>query len=172
MSLSAKFQALTQREKVLFSVLGLAILITGCVYVYPLLFAEKTMGSKVAAPPPVPAKQIGPAATEISTKRDLPIADVKNPFQVPAQYQVRKETTSAPAVHTASGPAIKPVSVVPVLSGIIAGGSVKMAILELGGDSDTVGVGGTFGGYTVASITETQVVLSGPEGRQVLNIGR
>lgn len=171
MNISATFQALSQREKALLGLLGIAVLITACVYIFPLLFPKKTVSSQAVIPPSVPVKQA--VLMEMPANHALPAANVKNPFQVPPQYKVRKETTSAaPAGTTPSGPVPKPVGAIPALSGIIASGSTKMAILELGGNSDTVGVGGTLGGYTVASITDTQVVLSGPDGPLVVNIGR
>jgi len=171
MNLLAKFQAFTQREKLLLAGVGIAVLITGFVYVSPLFLTEQTTSSQVQTLPSA-AKQV--IAVELPVKTDLPASSVKNPFLIPPQYQVRKEIPPAASGSnaTAGPPAQKPVNAIPVLSGIIASGSTKMAILELGGNSDTVGVGSTLGGYTVASITDSQVVLNGPEGRQVLNIGR
>jgi hypothetical protein len=172
MNLLAAFQAFTQREKLLLAGLGLAVLITGFVYVFPLFFPEKTISTQIQTLPTA-AKQV--IAAEMPVKTDLPAASVKNPFLVPPQYQVRKETPNAASGSSATAglPAQKPVNATPpVLSGIMASGSTKMAILELGGSSDTLGIGGTLGGYTVTSITDSQVVLNGPEGRMVLNIGR
>jgi type II secretory pathway component PulC len=166
MSLSDTLQSLTQREKVLGGVLGIVMLATGSMYIFSMLSSEKTMRSQVVMPLPAPARQ---DPTEIPIMKDLQTANIKNPFQVPPQYQVRKETTpSSPG----GVPMPKPVSGIPILCGIIASGPIKMAILELGGNSDTLGIGDTLGGYTIVSITDIQVVLNGPEGRQVLNIGR
>jgi hypothetical protein len=168
MKLPATFQSCSQREKVLLAVLGIAILVTGYIYIFPLLAVAKTESPPVSMPPPAQAKQA--VLAEAPVKSNVPPAKIKNPFQVPAQYRVRQETV--PTENMPGGQVYNPVTYSPVLNGIVTSGSTKMAIIDFGGNSDTLGVGGTIGQYTVAVITDTQVVLNGPEGRQVLNLGR
>lgn len=176
MNLSATLQALTPREKLSLGVLGIVLLIAGGVYVYPLLVYEKTADAPITAPPAaVQPKRAN--VPEAPVQPYIPVVNMKNPFLVPPQYQVRKEA-AAPAASANNPPASgqasaqKPVNIGPVLTGIATSGTMKKAILELDGNSDTYGVGDAIGGYTVTWITDTQVVLNGPAGRQVLNIGR
>jgi hypothetical protein len=166
MTLTEKIQALSPREKGLMAALSAAVMVAVASYVYPLLNSPQPVSTQ--AGPPVPqAKAASPVA--LPSAKTLTVTEVKDPFQVPPQYQVKKEVKQA----SDSGPANQaPASPVPLLNGIMSSGGTKTAILDLAGNSDTVGIGGSIGAYTVDSITDTQVVLTGPEGRRVLNIGR
>lgn len=166
MKLPAAFQSCSQREKTLLAVLGFTVLVAGLIYVISLLAAAKTQSPPVGMTPPARTEEA--ILAEIPVKSNVQAATIKNPFLVPVQYRVRKET--APAGNTPGGQASRPTDYCPVLNGIVSSGSTKMAIIEWGGSSDTVGVGGRIGQYTVAAITDAQVVLNGPEGRQVLNM--
>lgn len=171
MNFSAKLQSLTQREKIFLAVLAIVILITDGMYIFPLAAADNVLDSQ-AITPSAPVKSA--TAVAIAAKQDMPETGMKNPFRVPPQYQAHKETAPATLNSNipAASPASNPVSVIPVVSGIITRGAAKAAIVELDGNSDVWWVDDTISGYTVVAITDTQVVLNGPEGRQVLNIGR
>lgn len=55
------------------------------------------------------------------------------------------------------------------LQGVMLGGGVGIAVLEVEGKSYTVGVGDSAGGYTVAQILQDQVVLR--RGGEVISLG-
>lgn len=168
MNLSPILPFLKQQKKLLLTVLGSAVLVTGCVYTFPRLFAADTAGSEVVAQPPPALKQAA-GMTKMPVKRVVPAANIKNPFQIPAHYQMPKEAAGS---NSPAGSVPNPAAMIPALSGIITRGMVKVAILDLGGNSEILETGGSFGEYTVTSITATQVVLHGPSGRLVLHIGR
>lgn len=169
MNIPASFNALSRREKTLLAVLGTVVTIAVCVAVAPLLTATKMTGLAVEPPP----QAVQETATVTVVRQEPPAGSVKNPFIVPPQYRAPKESPVPVQSGDTSGTATaKPVSRMPVLSGIVVRGTARMAILELGGESETLGVDGSFKGYKVVSIADTQVELDGPSGHEVLKIGR
>jgi len=169
MNILASFSVLSRREKILCAVLGMVVLMAVCAYVFPLLTAKKTASVPVGAP----AQAVQTAAPSVTVVRqELPAANMKNPFLVPPQYRVPKETpVTAPVGNVSVETDAKPLQTVPVLSGIVVSGATRMAILEWGGESETLTVGSSFKGFRVVSISDTQAVLDGPAGRKALNIG-
>ncbi|HBS60037.1 MAG TPA: hypothetical protein DEA44_12295 [Firmicutes bacterium] len=170
MNMPASFHALSRREKTLLGVLGSVVVIAVCVAVFPRLTTTKRTDLPVDSPP----QTVQAPAPVTVVRRELPAGSVKNPFVVPPRYRAFKESVvpgqgggNSPGPTTA-----KPAGRVPVLSGIVVAGTARMAILELDGESETLGVGGSFKGYRVVSIADTQVELDGPAGFKVLEIGR
>lgn len=169
MNIAASFHALSRREKTLLGVLGIVVAIAACVSVFPSLTTTKTTGLPVD-----PSHQAVQASAPVTVVRqEPPVVNVKNPFLVPSQYRVSKGSpVPVQGGNTSGTTTAKPAGRVPVLSGIVFSGTARMAILELDGESETLGIGGSFKGYKVVSIAETQVELDGPEGLKVLKIGR
>lgn len=175
MKLSERLQALTKRERILLVVLGITGVVVVCLYVYPLLMFGKPAISSVSTLPP--AVQTSRVINGVPMQA-VQIDNVKNPFFVPPSYRVRRNSVPAgdSAVRSAGtmddvGQGAKTENKAPVLNGIITNATVKMAIIEVAGNSDTLRVGSSIGGYTVTEITDTQVTVKGREGSMVLSIG-
>lgn len=163
--LAEKFQVLSQREKVLGSILGMAVLIAGLTYVLPFVVSQQPASASVEIPPITPNTASKPVITPAPK---LNMDNLKNPFNIPPVYQVKNKST---ADHAPPGNRLQS-STQPVLHGVISNEKTQMAILEWHGQSETLGVDGSIGEYTVTAIVDNQVMLDGPEGQVVLTLGR
>lgn len=174
MNISASFQALSQREKTLLVILGIVVLMAIGTVAFPLLATKETVRPPVSPP----AQSVQSVAAVRAVQQPTPADNLKNPFFVPPQHRVAKETAvtavsgATPAGSIPGAATAKQVNVQPVLSGIVVRGAARMAIIEIGGESETLEVGGSFKGYRVVSISDNQTVLEGPEGHNILNIRR
>jgi Tfp pilus assembly protein PilP len=169
MECAEKWKALSKRERTLLLAMVAVVGTGGIAYIYPK--PVQLMQSQLIIP--------SQPSTVLSLQPQTPViqvslTNVKDPFQVPPQYQIKPETKVPPVSggngETKSMEDAKPASQSKV-SGIIRGKGVIRAIVELDGNSETVGMGDTVGVYKVESITESTVVLLGKD-RITLGVGR
>lgn len=136
-----------------------------------LIAAEEQKSGEVSSVPnrssPAPPRTVMPRGYQQE-------AVIKDPFAVPKAYQ-KPAIPAGSAVNTPHQNAAVPKSgkaVKPVLTGIVAGRSKQLAIIEYQSQSRTYQVRDQFGPFVVAAIFEHSVVLEGPEGRLTLTLGR
>lgn len=164
MKLADMCASISKREKAL--IITAMVVVVGVIVAYVVIMFQEGQPRLTAAPPKGPTARIGTGLPAVKILGSIDVAKSKNPFEVPAQYQEQRNSTT-PARPIASLQPIKP-----VLSGILFSGGSKLAIFEYHGNSEMVGPGAALGQYSVVSITDSQVILAGPEGQLVMNIGR
>lgn len=120
--------------------------------------------SPLRAPAGSPSPQADAAAQAV---QDLEVVMRRNAPSPAASPQAGTSAGAAVEGELAMGP----VAGRPGLSlqGVMLGGGVGIAVLEVDGQSYTVGVGDSAAGYTVAEILQDQVVLK--RGGEVITVG-
>lgn len=104
--------------------------------------------------------------TEIA-KQNAEVRAALPPPPPPKPAPPKPEKKSKPTPEKAPAPAPAPQ---PSLTGIVQVGQQTLAMLSMGGESYTLGVGQAIRGYTVAHIQAEGVILNGgPTGRMVLH---
>ena len=141
------------------------------------LFTDQAVSPPVADPPPAPAASLPAPNTAINNKTPVlpqgaqvagqPVRDI---FAPPAEYARMMPQEPKPGV--ANGGRNLSAGPTPVLTGIIAGDSSRVAILRQGTISRSHRVGEMAGEYRVAAISENSVTLAGPGGTVVLKMGQ
>lgn len=170
MKLADTFQSYSKREKLLL-LIALSVAVGLFAYLNPKLFPEEQTDIQVVTTPQVSIPEKSTFSL-VTTLASISTAEIKNPFLVPPEY--REEKTVQQSSVSPNTEAKIPLSVhpKPVLGGIVSRGETRLVILELNGNSDIAKTGDTFGPYVVEAITNNQAVLTGPEGRFVLSLGR
>lgn len=93
----------------------------------------------------------------------------RNPFMVPARLLT---PTTTPSTNGGNNNATSYASATPVLRGIVASGTTKLAIIEFNNSSNYYKNGQTIGEYTLNSIGSNSVELGHPQNSLHLTLGR
>lgn len=148
---------------------GAAVLVVLTVFLGADLFSV-LIGRHAHIPPsplrPAAGSPSPKAAATAQVLQDLEVVMRRNAPSPTASPQVG----GSPAAATADDLALAPSGGSgPSLQGVMLGGGVGIAVLELDGQSHTLSVGESAGGYTVAEILQDQVVLK--RGGEVITVG-
>lgn len=104
-------------------------------------------------------------------------AVLKDPFAVPAAYQrpaLPAGDSAGQPVNTArqAAAAGPQTTVPPVLTGVVAGKSKRLAILEYQSESRSYQAGEQVGPFLLAAVLDHSVILTGADGTLTLTLGR
>ena len=145
----------------------LAVLAT--ILVCGILFGMPVVSQATRTPPAGPAVAAQPPRA--AAQPDLPTRD---PFAVPGEFQAAA-AAGAPSADKADISSLRtegPANLAPVLTGLIACGGSRSAIIKLGPLSRSYQEGDVVGAYRVVAVGASAVPLDGPHGTQPLGMRR
>ena len=133
-----------------------------------------TLPQTAVAPPPGTTAPGSVTVKPVMPKGYQPGVALRDPFALPETQQPVSAAQPTGAIAPASSPqpGNKAQAARPVLTGVVAGGSAKAAIIRYGGESRSYQVNEFIGPYQLLAVYEDSVTLWGPDGKLVLTVGK